>query len=85
MAKLTLIIDDEVFRRASKFAKEQNVPLSKIVELYLIKIVQKDNSDIDSIHGIIDLELDYDDKKAIRKYFLKDTCDVINMIPLELV
>lgn len=69
MSKLTLSLDQRIIEKAKSFAKRSNRSLSEIVESYLDRItsVESDcDKELDDIRGIITLDSDFDDKKAIR-------------------
>ena len=80
--KLTIRLDSEVIERAKKYASDQKISLSKIVETYLDSISkpkQEDSSDdiqltplVKSLMGAAGpLPEDYDYKSEYRKYLDK--------------
>jgi hypothetical protein len=68
--KLTLSIDRQIIDRAKEYAKQSNRSLSDIIETYLEKITDQYTDEIDhelsQIVGVIDLPVDFDEKKEIR-------------------
>lgn len=73
MSKITLSIDAFIINRAELFAKQSKRSLSEIVEAYLAKITEVDDSDsdLDSIYGIIEVSNDFDEKEEIKRILLK--------------
>jgi len=73
--KITLSLKKSVVRKAELYAERNNQTLSEVVESYLDKITSQksefDDSELDSIRGIIKLPKSDDDKKESRKLRIK--------------
>ncbi len=77
--KLTLRLNDNVIKRAKKYAKHRKISLSKMIEAYLDSLTkEKDTNEeveitplIKSLSGIIDVPDDFDYKKEYREYIEK--------------
>ena len=77
--KLTLRLDDNVIKRAKKYAKRRKISLSKMIEAYLDSLTKEKDTDeqveitplIKSLSGIIDVPDDFDYKKEYREYIEK--------------
>lgn len=69
--KLTLSINQDVIKRAKKFAKNSNRSLSEIIESYLDRITntisEESDSELEKVKGIISLPDDFDEKIEVRK------------------
>ena len=70
--KLTLTIEQEIIKRAKKYAKEKNRSLSDIIENYLksltameSKETKKLNPVVESLKGAFKMPKDFDYKKAL--------------------
>lgn len=72
--KLTLRLSKSVIERAKKLARNQNISLSKMIELYLDSITKPktDNAEVsplvESLIGVFQTENDFDFKKNYSKY-----------------
>ena len=74
--KLTLRLNDRVIKRAKKYARQQKISLSKMIESYLDSLTKEKNAEneteitplIQSLSGVIDLPADFDYKKEYRDY-----------------
>ncbi len=73
--KLTLNIDDSIIERAKRYAKTNNVSLSKLIESYLSSLTaprRKKNAKItplvESLIGVIELPDGFDEKEAYSRY-----------------
>lgn len=73
--KLTLSIEKEIIRRAKEYAQANNVSLSFLVQNYLQKLIaeyqpkdQPKGSIVHELSGIIQLDADFDYKKAHQDY-----------------
>ena len=77
--KLTLRLNDNVIKRAKKYAKHRKISLSKMIEAYLDSLTKEKDTDeqveitplIKSLSGIIDVPDDFDYKKEYREYIEK--------------
>lgn len=69
--KLTLSLKKSVIEKAKKYARGSNQSLSQIVESYLDKItssnLDKGDSELDTIRGIIKLPEEFDLKRESRR------------------
>jgi hypothetical protein len=68
--KLTLRLEQDIIEKAKEYAKSNRISLSKLIENYLLHIIE-DNSTTDqitplvkSLSGIIDLSSDFDHQKG---------------------
>jgi len=74
--KLTLRLNEKVIERAKKYAREQKISLSKMIESYLDSLTREKSYDqeteitplIKSLSGVIELPDDFDYKKEYRDY-----------------
>ena len=75
--KLTLSLDKSIIDSAKKYAKSNNISLSKLIESYLTVLTkQKINSTditplVESLSGVISLDKDVDVKDAYADYLIK--------------
>lgn len=75
--KLTLSLDNTIIESAKKYAKSNNVSLSKLIESYLASLTkQKRNSAeitplVESLSGVISLDKDVDVKEAYADYLIE--------------
>lgn len=74
-AKLTLKLNQEVIKKAKKYASENNSSLSRLVENYLSMLVEnKSSSEIEispfvkSISSGVQIPTDVDERKAYRDH-----------------
>ena len=69
--KLTLTLKEDVFERASIYARSHNISLSQMIEAYLNRLTNQKEEEkkatitplVESLSGVIDLPADYDFKK----------------------
>jgi len=74
--KLTLRLNDDVIKRAKKYARSHKISLSKMIESYLDSITKQKEEEkkisitqlVESLSGLIDLPADFDYKKEYRDY-----------------
>lgn len=73
--KLTLTVEENVIKRAKKYAKESGRSLSELVENYL-ETLTGENSEktpispkLKKIVGIVNLPDDFDEERELRTYF----------------
>ena len=71
--KLTLKLDHGVIKQAKTFAKAKNISLSKLIENYLILLVEQElNSEVTtlvkSLSGVLHLPENFDDKSEYQKH-----------------
>ena len=73
--KLTLTVEENVIKRAKKYAKGSGRSLSELVENYL-ETLTGENSEkkalspkLNKIAGIVNLPDDFDEKRELRTYF----------------
>ncbi|WP_179353864.1 DUF6364 family protein [Winogradskyella vidalii] len=75
--KLTLSLDNTIIEKAKKYAKSNNVSLSKLIESYLATLTkQKRDSTkitplVESLSGVISLDKDLDVKEAYSDYLIE--------------
>ncbi|WP_339881583.1 DUF6364 family protein [Polaribacter vadi] len=79
-SKLTLKLDKSVIEQAKKYAKEQQISLSRLIENYLASLTQKDKSNkkeieittlVKSLSGSIKVPDDFDYDKAKYDYLME--------------
>ena len=76
-AKLTIKLDDDVIKRAKRYAINRKTSLSKMIESYLDTVTKPDSKKIKitplvkSLSGVIKLPVDYDYKKDYTDYLTK--------------
>ena len=79
-SKLTLKLDKSVIEQAKKYAKEQQISLSRLIENYLASLTQKDKSNkkeieittlVKSLSGSIKVPDDFDYDKAKHDYLME--------------
>lgn len=79
-SKLTLKLDKAVIEQAKKYAKEQQISLSRLIENYLASLTQKEQYNkkeieitplVESLSGVVKLPKDFDFKKDYRNHLLE--------------
>lgn len=77
--KLTLRLRKSVIEKAKKYANNQNISLSKMIEIYLDSVTASKGKEVEttplveSLSGVIELEPDFDYKKEYSNYLTKKT------------
>lgn len=71
--KLTLKLDQAVIEQAKTFAKAKNISLSKLIENYLILLVEYERNTevttlVKSLSGVLHLTENFDDKSEYQKH-----------------
>ena len=74
--KLTLRLNDNVIRRAKRYAHSHKISLSKMIEFYLDSLTKENEKGrkisitplVESLSGIIDLPADFDYRKEYGDY-----------------
>ncbi|MCB0537361.1 MAG: DUF6364 family protein [Chitinophagales bacterium] len=75
--KLTLSLDKVIIENAKKYAKSNNISLSKLIESYLTTLTKRKRSSteitplVESLSGVISLDNDFDIKDAYTDYLLE--------------
>ena len=75
--KLTLSLDKSIIESAKKYAKSNNISLSKLIESYLKSLTKRKNSQanitplVESLSGVISLDEDFDVKDAYADYLIE--------------
>lgn len=75
--KLTLSLDQAIIENAKKYAKSNNISLSKLIESYLSSLIKpKKNSTkitplVESLSGVITLDKDFDIKDDYANYLIE--------------
>ena len=75
--KLTLSLDNSIIENAKKYAKSNNISLSKLIESYLTTLTKpKRNTTeitplVESLSGVISLERDFDVQDAYADYLIE--------------
>ena len=75
-AKLTLRLNDNVIKRAKRYAHRHKISLSKMIEFYLDSLTKENEKGrkisitplVESLSGIIDLPADFDYRKEYGDY-----------------
>ena len=79
-SKLTLKLDKAVIDQAKKYAKEQQISLSRLIENYLASLTQKEKSNkkeieistfVKSIATGVNISADIDAKEVYREHLLE--------------
>lgn len=75
--KLTLSLDQTIIENAKKYAKSNNISLSKLIESYLSSLVKQKNKAaeitplVESLSGVISLDKDFDSKDDYANYLIE--------------
>jgi hypothetical protein len=75
--KLTLSLDTSIIESAKKYAKSNNISLSKLIESYLKTLTQRKRNSteitplVESLSGVISLDKDFDIKDAYADYLIE--------------
>lgn len=75
--KLTLSLDKTIIESAKKYAKSNNISLSKLIESYLTSLTKRKRNATDitplveSLSGVISLDKEVDVKEAYTDYLLE--------------
>lgn len=75
--KLTLKLDQEIIEKAKKYAKSNDISLSKLIESYLTSLTKNKKSSteitplVESLSGVISLDNDFDVKDAYTDYLIE--------------
>jgi hypothetical protein len=71
--KLTVKLDTSIIEQAKKFAKGNNTSLSELIEMYLVKLVEPNDTHevtpfVKSLSGRVGLHKNFDYKKEYNKH-----------------
>lgn len=75
--KLTIKLDNNVIKRAKRYAQHRRTSLSRMIEAYLDSVTKNEPDDIEitplvkSLSGVIALPEDFDFKKERSEYLIK--------------
>lgn len=75
--KLTLSLDKAIIESAKKYAKSNNISLSKLIESYLTALTKRKQNSVEitplveSLSGVISLDADFDEKDAYTDYLIQ--------------
>lgn len=75
--KLTLSLDKNIIENAKKYAKSNNISLSKLIESYLKTLTKRNKSEsditplVESLSGVISLDENFDVKDAYTDYLIE--------------
>ncbi|MDH5366967.1 MAG: DUF6364 family protein [Cyclobacteriaceae bacterium] len=75
--KLTLSLDKSIIESAKKYAKSNNISLSKLIESYLMTLTKRKRGSVEitplveSLSGVITLDKDYDVKGVYADYLIE--------------
>lgn len=75
--KLTLSLDKAIIESAKKYAKSNNISLSKLIESYLTALTKRKQNSVEitplveSLSGVISLDVDFDEKDAYTDYLIQ--------------
>ena len=75
--KLTLSLKAEIIEAAKRYARSNEVSLSKLIESYLSSLTRKESEKaeitplVESLSGVISMKNDYDEKKEYTRYLIE--------------
>lgn len=75
--KLTLSLNKSIIENAKRYAKTNNISLSKLIESYLASLTKRTNNEpeitplVKSLSGVIELPSKFDDKDAHSEYLME--------------
>lgn len=75
--KLTLSLDKAIIESAKRYAKSNNISLSKLIESYLTTLTKRKRNTVEitplveSLSGVISLNKDFDVKDAYTDYLIE--------------
>ena len=75
--KLTLSLNEVIIESAKKYAKSNNISLSKLIESYLSALTKRTKSTseitplVESLSGVISLENDFDSTDDYTNYLIE--------------
>lgn len=75
--KLTLSLDQAIIENAKKYAKSNNISLSKLIESYLSSLIKRKKKSteitplVESLSGVISLDKDFNLKDDYANYLIE--------------
>lgn len=76
--KLTLSLNSTIIETAKRYAKSNNISLSKLIESYLGSLTQKKEEEeleitplVKSLSGVISLDDNFDEKEEYTQYLIE--------------
>jgi hypothetical protein len=75
--KLTLSLNKSIIENAKRYAKTNNISLSKLIESYLASLTKRTNNEpeitplVKSLSGVIELPSKFDEKEAYSEYLME--------------
>lgn len=75
--KLTLSLDSNIIETAKRYAKTNNISLSKLIESYLGSLTRKEENEVEitplvkSLSGVISIDDDFDEKEEYTQYLIE--------------
>lgn len=75
--KLTLSLDQTIIENAKKYAKSNNISLSKLIESYLSTLIKRKKKTteitplVESLSGVISLDKEFDVKDDYANYLIE--------------
>ncbi len=75
--KLTLSLNKSIIENAKRYAKTNNISLSKLIESYLASLTKRKNNEpeitplVKSLSGVIELPSKFDEKEAYSEYLME--------------
>lgn len=75
--KLTLSLKAEIIEAAKRYARSNEVSLSKLIESYLSSLTRKESEKaeitplVESLSGVISMKNDYDEKEEYTRYLIE--------------
>jgi len=75
--KLTLSLDKTIIESAKKYAKSNNISLSKLIESYLMTLTKRKRNSteitplVESLSGVITLDKEFDIKDDYSDYLIE--------------
>ncbi|MCM4155986.1 DUF6364 family protein [Gramella sp. AN32] len=75
--KLTLSLNESIIETAKRYAKANNISLSKLIESYLGSLTKEEKKNLEisplvkSLSGVISVDKNYDPKDDYTKYLIE--------------
>ncbi len=75
--KLTLSLNGNIIEDAKRYAKSNNISLSKLIESYLGSLTKKEEKEVEitplvkSLSGVISIDEDFDEKEEYTQYLIE--------------
>ncbi|MGY5847036.1 DUF6364 family protein [Salegentibacter sp. HM20] len=75
--KLTLSLNSTIIETAKRYAKSNNISLSKLIESYLSSLTKKEEKEVEitplvkSLSGVISIDDDLNEKEEYSQYLIE--------------